>query len=39
MTKILAVSAIVFFCFLAGLFGKTAVARRLADWLESGLQS
>ncbi len=35
MATILAIGAIVLFCFCAGLFARTRLARRMADWLES----
>jgi uncharacterized membrane protein len=39
LAKLLAVTVIVFFCFLAGLFAMTDVAKRFVDWLESALLS
>lgn len=37
--RILAAAAIVLICFLAGLFARTELARRLIAWLESALLS
>lgn len=37
--KLLAIAAIVLFCFLAGLFSKTAVAKKMINWLETTLLS
>ncbi len=37
--RLLAVAAIVLFCFLAGLFARTRFAKRLVGWLESALLS
>ena len=39
MAKLMAITAIVFFCFLAGLFAKTVFARKIVGWLESTLLS
>ena len=33
MAKLLAIAAIVFFCFLAGLFAKTGFAKKIVGWL------
>lgn len=37
MIRLLAITAIVLFCFLAGLFARTNVAKRFGDWLESAV--
>lgn len=37
--RLLAIAAIVVFCFLAGLFAKSNVAKRFGDWLESTVLS
>jgi uncharacterized membrane protein len=37
--KLLAIATIVFFCFVAGLFAKTGLAKKIVDWLESSLLS
>lgn len=37
--KILAVGLIILFCFLAGVFAQTTMARRIADWLDTALLS
>ncbi len=39
MAKLLTIAAILLFCFLAGLFAKTIVAKRWGDWLESTVLS
>ena len=39
MAKLLAGAAIVLFCFLAGLLAKTALAKKLVDWLEAAVLS
>lgn len=37
--RLLAIGALVLFCFLAGLFAKTNLAKRVSDWLESTVLS
>lgn len=37
--KILAVGLIILFCFLAGFFAQTAIARKIANWLDAALLS
>lgn len=37
--RLLAIAAIILFCFLAGLVARTRLARRMVDWLESALLS
>jgi uncharacterized membrane protein len=37
--RLLAITALVLFCFLAGLFAKSNVAKRFGDWLESTVLS
>jgi len=39
LPKILAIVALVLFCFLAGLFAKTTPAKRMVRWLESAILS
>jgi uncharacterized membrane protein len=35
--KVIAILALLLFCFLAGLFSRTAIARSIVDWLETRL--
>jgi uncharacterized membrane protein len=37
--KILAVIVLIFMCFLAGLFARTSLAKKLVSWLESAILS
>lgn len=39
LPRILAIVALVLFCFLAGLFARTKLATRIGEWLESALLS
>ena len=39
LSRVLAIAAIVLFCFLAGLFAKTAFAKKMSTWLETTLLS
>jgi uncharacterized membrane protein len=39
LARLLAITAIVAFCFLAGLFAKTKLARKMIFWLETNLLS
>ena len=39
LAKLLAIGLIVFICFLAGLFARTATARRMIGWIETALLS
>lgn len=39
LARLLAIMAIVIFCFLAGLFAKTAAARKMISWMENALLS
>jgi len=38
-SKLLAIAAIVGFCFIAGLFARTGIARKLISWIENALLS
>jgi uncharacterized membrane protein len=39
LTKLLAIALLLLFCFLAGLFARTAVARKMINWIETALLS
>lgn len=39
VAEVLAIGAIVLFCFLAGLFARTSLARKIVEWLESAFLS
>ena len=39
VAKLLAIAAIVFFCFVTGLFAKTSLAKKMVDWMETSLLS
>jgi uncharacterized membrane protein len=39
MARVLAIAAIVLFCFLAGLFAKTDLAKKIVNWVEATILS
>jgi len=39
LAKLLAIAAIVFFCFVAGLYAKTSQAKKMVRWIETSLLS
>jgi len=39
LAKLLAIAAIVLFCFVTGLFAKTPLAKKMVDWIETSLLS